>query len=93
MQEHYFCFYGTIFNLFTKVAQTFPKSERKKKFFSMQTGKCHPYVKQITVHLGGTFAGAITHCSCLIAAYPSLTTLSNTLLYGQKQKNKKMVED
>ena len=43
MQENVFCFYGTILNLATKMAQTFPKSD--KFLFSMQNGKCHPYGK------------------------------------------------
>ena len=42
VQENVFCFYGTILNLVTKVAQTFPKNYQF--FFNMQTGKCHPYM-------------------------------------------------
>ena len=40
-EKNLFCFYATIMNLVTKVAQTFPKSD--KLLFNMQTGKCHPY--------------------------------------------------
>ena len=43
--ECFFCFYGTILNLVTKVAQTFPNSDQF--FFNMQTWKCHQYVKTI----------------------------------------------
>ena len=43
VQENVFCFYGTILNLATKMAQTFPKSD--KFLFNMQTGKCLPYIR------------------------------------------------
>ena len=42
VQENVFCLYGTILNLVTKMAQTFPKSDQFLS--SMQTGRCDPYV-------------------------------------------------
>ena len=43
VQDFLFCFYGTILNLVTKVAQTHPKSDNFLS--SMQTGRCDPYVQ------------------------------------------------
>ena len=46
VQENVFCLYGTILNLVTKMAQTFPKSDQFLS--SMQTGRCNPYdLKQV----------------------------------------------
>ena len=42
VQENVFCLYGTILNLVTKMAQTFPKSDQFLS--SMQTGRCDPYM-------------------------------------------------
>ena len=42
VQGNVFCFYGTILNLVTKVAQTFPKSDQFLS--SMQTGRYDPYI-------------------------------------------------
>ena len=44
VQENVFCLYGTILNLVTKVTQTLPKSDQF--LFSMQTGRCDPYMSQ-----------------------------------------------
>ena len=41
VQENVFCFYGTVLNLVTKVAQSPPKSDQLLS--SMQTGRCDPY--------------------------------------------------
>ena len=41
VQKNVFCLFGNILNLVTKVAQTFPKSD--KFLFSVQTGQLHPY--------------------------------------------------
>ena len=38
----FFCFYGSIFNLVTKVVQTPPKSNQF--LFNMHTGQIHPYI-------------------------------------------------
>ena len=42
VQENVFCLYGTILNLVTKMAQTFPKSD--KLLSRMQTERCDPYM-------------------------------------------------